>query len=220
GYQEGLAWASHELGSVLPAGHPEVPPLLCQSLNTHVQLGDRWRTASVLETIAARLLVSSDPPAAARLLAASAAQRRRVGAPVPPAEAPLVDGAAAALEKILSRPDLEAARAAGAALSFTEAVELGTQACQAPALGPQGAPTAAGGAPAPVTDAHRAYELTDREADVLRLVSQGLTNREIAAQLFISTGTAGVHVSNILRKLGVSSRVKAAGLARRMGLGD
>ena len=53
---------------------------------------------------------------------------------------------------------------------------------------------------------------------MLRLISQGLTNREIGGRLFISAGTAGVHVSNILRKLGVTSRVQAAGIAREMGL--
>ena len=60
--------------------------------------------------------------------------------------------------------------------------------------------------------------LTDREVDLLRLVARGLTNSEIGAELFISAGTAGVHVSNILRKLGVSGRVQAAGIAHQMGL--
>jgi predicted ATPase/DNA-binding CsgD family transcriptional regulator len=62
------------------------------------------------------------------------------------------------------------------------------------------------------------HGLTDRELAVLRLVARGLTNREIGAELFISAGTAGVHVSNILRKLGVSGRVQAAGIAHEMGL--
>ncbi|MHB1583507.1 MAG: response regulator transcription factor, partial [Acidimicrobiales bacterium] len=65
-----------------------------------------------------------------------------------------------------------------------------------------------------------ADELTDREVEVLRLIGRGLTNRQIGEALFISAGTAGVHVSNILRKLGVSSRVQAAALAQRFGLGD
>jgi DNA-binding NarL/FixJ family response regulator len=53
---------------------------------------------------------------------------------------------------------------------------------------------------------------------VLALVRDGHTNREIAAELFISPSTAGVHVSNILRKLGVRSRVQAATLAAQLGL--
>jgi DNA-binding NarL/FixJ family response regulator len=65
-----------------------------------------------------------------------------------------------------------------------------------------------------------AYGLTERELDVLRLRGAGLTNREIGLRLRISTGTAGVHVSNILRKLGASSRVQAAGVAHRLGLGQ
>ncbi len=56
--------------------------------------------------------------------------------------------------------------------------------------------------------------LTDRERDVLALLVEGRTNRQIAAQLFISDKTASVHVSNILAKLGVRSRGEAAALAR------
>ncbi len=57
--------------------------------------------------------------------------------------------------------------------------------------------------------------LTSREAQVLDLVARGLTNREIAASLVISDKTASVHVSHILRKLGVSTRVEAAAIAHR-----
>ncbi|MFE7746506.1 AAA family ATPase [Nocardia sp. NPDC057455] len=60
--------------------------------------------------------------------------------------------------------------------------------------------------------------LTPRELDVLRLVATGASNRQIAAELFISANTAGVHVSRILTKLGASSRTEAAATARKRGL--
>jgi DNA-binding NarL/FixJ family response regulator len=53
---------------------------------------------------------------------------------------------------------------------------------------------------------------------VLRLLAEGKTNSEIGATLFISRKTASVHVTNILRKLEVSSRVQAAAVAERAGL--
>ena len=53
---------------------------------------------------------------------------------------------------------------------------------------------------------------------MLRLVARGLTNRQIAAALFISSKTAGVHVSNILSKMGVERRAEAAAVAERMQL--
>jgi DNA-binding CsgD family transcriptional regulator len=59
--------------------------------------------------------------------------------------------------------------------------------------------------------------LTAREAEVLVLVGRGLTNAEIAAELFISVKTASVHVSNILRKFGLKSRIQAAAVAQRRG---
>jgi DNA-binding NarL/FixJ family response regulator len=64
------------------------------------------------------------------------------------------------------------------------------------------------------------YGLTGRELAVLRLLAAGRSNAQIGAELFISPRTAGVHVSNILRKLGVSGRVQAAALAERAGLLD
>jgi DNA-binding CsgD family transcriptional regulator len=62
------------------------------------------------------------------------------------------------------------------------------------------------------------YGLTDREVAVLRLLAAGRTNAQIGAELYISYKTASVHVSNILRKLGVSGRAEAAALAERAGL--
>jgi DNA-binding CsgD family transcriptional regulator len=62
------------------------------------------------------------------------------------------------------------------------------------------------------------FGLTDRELAVLQLLGQGKTNPEIAAALFISPRTAGVHVSNILRKLDATTRVQAATIAERAGL--
>ena len=60
--------------------------------------------------------------------------------------------------------------------------------------------------------------LTPREAEVLALVADGRTNPQIAERLYISTKTASVHVSNILRKLEVANRGEAAALAHRHGL--
>jgi DNA-binding CsgD family transcriptional regulator len=63
-----------------------------------------------------------------------------------------------------------------------------------------------------------AFGLTARELEVLDLLVAGLTNREIGDRLFISENTAGVHVSNILGKLGASRRMEAAAMAHRLGL--
>lgn len=60
--------------------------------------------------------------------------------------------------------------------------------------------------------------LTDRELEVLRLLGDGRTNRQIGEELFITPKTASVHVSRILMKLGVTNRAAAAAAAHRMGL--
>jgi DNA-binding CsgD family transcriptional regulator len=60
--------------------------------------------------------------------------------------------------------------------------------------------------------------LTQREAEVLALVAEGRTNRQIGQALFITPKTASVHVSRILAKLGVAGRGEAAAIAHRLGL--
>jgi DNA-binding NarL/FixJ family response regulator len=63
-------------------------------------------------------------------------------------------------------------------------------------------------------------ELTDRERDVLRLVADGATNREIGSRLFISENTVSFHMKNILSKLHLKNRAQATAFAIRAGLAD
>jgi len=60
--------------------------------------------------------------------------------------------------------------------------------------------------------------LTERETEVLRALARGLSNKEIAVALFITEKTVKTHVSNVLRKLGVPSRTRAALYALKIGL--
>jgi DNA-binding NarL/FixJ family response regulator len=71
------------------------------------------------------------------------------------------------------------------------------------------------GVPGPLADP---FKLSPRELEVLALIVQGGTNRDIARRLFISDRTVGVHVRNILAKLRVSGRIEAANVAIRLGL--
>ena len=132
----------------------------------------------------------------ARSRARSAAARRAVG-----------DASGA-------QQDADAARAVatrlGAVPLLSEIRELG------------GGRRATGAGAGPVTRVgHRAAEdsaLTPRETQVLGLIADGRTNRQIGRSLYISDKTVSVHVSNILAKLGAGGRTEAAAIARRDGL--
>jgi DNA-binding CsgD family transcriptional regulator len=88
------------------------------------------------------------------------------------------------------------------------------QRARIPLPAPPDGPTAAARGP----DAPAPYRLTERELSVLRLLANGRSNAQIGAELYISSKTASVHVTAILRKLGVANRVQAAALAERAGL--
>jgi DNA-binding CsgD family transcriptional regulator len=104
------------------------------------------------------------------------------------------------------------ARRARVDVEPTDPTPPATMAAAAPPDDPAGGPEA-------VTLTAR-FGLSAREIEVLRLVGQGQSNAEIGHTLYISPKTASVHVSNILRKLGVTSRVQAAAIAHRTGLLD
>jgi len=71
---------------------------------------------------------------------------------------------------------------------------------------------------APATVPREGAALTPRELDVLRLVAQGLGNKEIAADLDLSTHTVKYHLASVLAKLGVRSRTEAVSRGIRTGL--
>lgn len=73
-------------------------------------------------------------------------------------------------------------------------------------------------APGAATSAAKLPDLSERELEVLRLIAQGATNREIAEHLVISEGTVKNHISHILGRLGLRDRTQAAIYAREHGL--
>jgi DNA-binding NarL/FixJ family response regulator len=119
--------------------------------------------------------------------------------------AALQAGASGYLLKDIPAPDLaQAVRAAHQGIYQLDAAVAGKLA-------------AALAAPPPVASAVLS-DLTGRELDVLRLIAQGATNREIAQALVISEGTVKNHISNILSRLGLRDRTQAALYAREHGL--
>ena len=74
--------------------------------------------------------------------------------------------------------------------------------------------------PAPAPGASTDQLLTSRETEIVRLLAEGLSNAEIGVRLHLGTGTVREHVSALLAKLRVVSRIQAALLAQRAGLLD
>ena len=85
-------------------------------------------------------------------------------------------------------------------------------------LCPEAVAAVLGAAGHAVRPAERPHGLTDREIEVLRLLARGLTNKEIASALDISTKTAGHHVQHVLEKLSVTTRAAATMIAMKAGI--
>ncbi len=114
-----------------------------------------------------------------------------------------------------ARAVLERARRLGAGWIVEELTALADRARIDLSDGAGEAPDRDGAAPDAAEDP---FGLTNRERQVLALIAEGATNRQIGAALFMAEKTASVHVSRILRKLGVSSRTQAAAVAHRLHL--
>ena len=116
----------------------------------------------------------------------------------------------------------EVTRRVIARFAGTDAATDATPSDAPPAAASSAASTSSGaggaGGVAGTPDAVPAAELTEREAEVLRLVAQALSNAEIAQRLYIGEATVKTHVSNVLQKLGARDRVAAVVYAHRHGL--
>jgi len=188
-----------------------------------------------LRGLAEKLKVTGPLEAAHRLTFAAEAARadKAAGAPGPD-PLPAWDAAAEAWDRLgqpypLARALLHAAEAAmdrgdrdGAAERLARAASLADGLGAVPLrerIGSLASRARLSGPGWPARDRPEGrFGLTAREIEVLRLVATGRSNREIAAELFISAKTASVHVSNILAKLDAASRTEAAAIAHQAGL--
>jgi predicted ATPase/DNA-binding CsgD family transcriptional regulator len=139
--------------------------------------------------------VGVDADLALRLLGAADAHFRTQGLRKPPGVQRFIEDGLARATLRRGERDARAAYAAGAGLSFDEAVALAS-------AGPGARPA--------VRPHRRLGELTEREAEVARLVAAGLTNREIAESLVLSVRTVETHVDRILTKVGLHNRSRLA----------
>lgn len=164
---------------------------------------DEWSLRDLLDSLAKIASASGEHERAARLLGAAEAFRERLGIA-------LVPGLAHQAERTA-----EAMRAALGESAFAAAWEEGRR------MSPEEARVEASrvGHEASIPEAPAAtHGLTPRELEVLRLVAQGRSNREIATALYISVPTVKRHTSNILGKLELSSRAAVAAYAHAHGL--
>ncbi|WP_231995799.1 LuxR family transcriptional regulator [Mycobacterium sp. 852002-51163_SCH5372311] len=156
------------------------------------------RVDDTLECLARLAADDGNYAYAARLLGAAEAVRQRMRHPRYPMYQAGYDAAVAAVQAALGHNDFDAARAEGAALSTEEAIAYAQR-----GRGERKRPTTGW------------RSLTPMERDVVRLVREGLGNKEIGARLFVSPRTVQTHLTHVYAKLGLTSRVQLVQEATR-----
>lgn len=185
-------------------------PLYHESLSHAASVGNLWLVADALAGLAGVATLSGDPGRAARWLGAAQAVCDTLGTPSVPHHEQCGRSLAWARAG-LPAEDFKAAWADGQALTPSEVTDealawtLGSTTNVAP--DPPSAPPPS-----------NTMGLTARELEVLRLLEEGKSSREIGAELFISHRTASTHVANIFSKLEVDNRAAAVARAYQLGL--
>jgi predicted ATPase/DNA-binding CsgD family transcriptional regulator len=198
----GLGMMLLNLGSAhLIAGDLDLArPVLAEALQTAHQIDDRVGQFYLLDAFACHAALTGKARLATHLFGAAETARTEAGASAMPFLGLLLGQAKQSARAALGAPRYDAEFAAGQRLSRDAAAELALgQVPQPDLLSPVG----------PSTEA-AAGVLAQREADVARLVAEGLTNKQVGARLFISERTVDSHVRSILNKLGFSSRAQIA----------
>jgi non-specific serine/threonine protein kinase len=174
--------------------------LFRESLALFRNQADRRGIADCITGLGCVLVSMRQPEQAARLFGLAETLRETTGSPIWPANVPDFERSLALLDLCGDRSVVAPAWTAGRALPLDGTLaELLAEGASSEQL--------AGNMP-----------LTPRERDVAILVADGLTNREIGARLFITEGTARLHVKHILQKLGFASRAQIAAWAVEQGV--
>ncbi|MGI8642487.1 MAG: ATP-binding protein [Thermomicrobiales bacterium] len=170
-----------------------------ESLDTSRARGNQGQLIDALEGLARVGATRGAAESTTRVLAAATSLRQAIGMARSASELTYFEPIIATLRNMLGDDAFARAWESGSSLwvedAIAEAIALVSRPRSVPAHG-----------------------LTARELDVLRLLAQGHSNREISDRLFISQSTAARHVANIFAKLDVDSRSKAAAFAHRHGL--
>ncbi len=195
--------------------------LLGEALAVHGEIGFQREIADDLEDLAALAMGSgggqSMQTSAVRFLGAASAIRARIGIPIPLADRPLMEALLAGISKAMPSAEFRVGWAAGEQWTLAEAVAAGQAAATEIEAASARRERPAGKTPSAVIDG-RTVRISRREVEVLRLLAEGQTDREIAEALFLSTKTVSHHVGRILGDLGVATRTAAAVRAVRYGL--
>ncbi len=180
-----------------------------ESLAMARRIDDKERIAMALAALAGVAAAQDRPARALRLAAAATALNEATGQRNSPAWHAMLERWLAPARRALSAEACAAAQAVGRAMPLDEAIEDAlapdAPASDEPAQQVSRSPRAVGG-------------LTPREREVAALLARGLTNRQIAAELVITEGTAANHVKHILARLDLDSRVQIASWAIEHGL--
>ncbi len=184
-----------------------------ESLALRSVQGDRVGIAECLVGLGRAALRAGLNDLALAMLATAMRLRTETGVSLPQNEREVQDKVVAELRRAVGGADFERSWTAAQARSVESVLEQAAKASESL--------IDAAAAKQPVVESKPAANtagLTRREIDVLRLVVDGLSDREIGEALFISPRTAMTHVANILGKLGLESRTAAAAFALRNGL--
>jgi DNA-binding CsgD family transcriptional regulator len=198
-----LAELARQRGDLERAGE-----LFLVSLSIFAEHGDQIGIAQCLTGIGRVLAMQRHLPDAAHLLGAAAAIHDALGSRQMHGADARDEALLAPLHIALGHEAFDAAWTLGYVLSIEQAVK------EARTLAADIA-TSTASAPA---RAETRFGLTPRELDVLRLLAEGQTDKEIGEALFIGTRTVQTHVANLFAKLGVNARAEAAAVAVRRGL--
>ena len=190
-------------GLLVDAGHLDrARDLAAEALRIATQVEDLWLVAHAVLAWSYVNVAAGEAVRAARGLGAAEALYAQVGLAMPQPQQQRTDRAVQMAEDVLGTTVFAAEKAAGRAQSIAVITATLQQTPMDATL--------------PLTST--ALGLSPREADVLCLLSVGMTDRQIAATLFVSRKTASNHVSSILRKLEVPTRAAAVARAVREGL--